>query len=102
MQIFKLTKSTKSKGDISKYSGYQSIMDTLGAIRCLSKEDSAYAPINSYVSTVASAVSNILQNRQFYTQAFTKKNEILMLEYNTFVYACVEGVTAILYQFTDY
>ena len=92
----------KSRGDISKYAGYKSLTDTLGAIRLLSKEDSAYQPINNHVTTVSTAINNILQNRNLYMEAFSTKNEILMLEYNTFTYACVEAVTAILYQFADY
>ena len=61
----------KSRGDISKYAGYKSLTDTLGAIRLLSKEDSAYQPINNHVTTVFTAINNILQNRNLYMEAFS-------------------------------
>lgn len=92
----------KSKGDIMNYAGYKSMMDVLGALKSLAQEDKAYQGINIHISTVSKAISYISQNRNYYTQAFQKKIEIVELEYNAFVYACVEAVTSLLYQFSDF
>lgn len=92
----------KSKGDITKYEGYQSMIDTLANLKTLSADDSAYKGLLPNVNTVSNALANLTQNKSFYTQAFSKNIGIIEVEYNAFVYACVEATTSLLYQFADY
>ena len=92
----------KSKGNITKYSGYPNMVDVLTSLKELSVSDPSYKDIASYVNTVSTSISILAENAKYYEKAFQKENKILMIEYNTFVYACVEATTAILYQFTDF
>ena len=92
----------KSGGNIFKYSGFKTMNDTLADLKLLANENAAYADILKYVNIVKSAIENLNTYSKFYVQAFAKKNELLMLEYNTFVFTCVEATTSILYQFSDY
>lgn len=92
----------KSKGNISKYSGYTTMIQVLSELSDLAKNDISYIDIVNYVKTVQKAIENLLANARFYEQAFAKKNEVIMLEYNTFVFTCVEATTSLLYQFADF
>lgn len=92
----------KSAGNIHAYSGYKTMNETLANLKVMGHEDPAYQDILKYVNIVKSAIENLEGFARFYTMAFAKKNELLMLEYNTFVYTCVEGTTSILYQFSDH
>lgn len=92
----------KSKGNISSYSGYSNMMQVLLDLERLAKSDRAYADMLAHVSTIKKAIENLQANAQFYSQAFAKKNEVIVLEYNTFVFTCVEATTSLLYQFADF
>lgn len=92
----------KSKGNISSYSGYKSMMQVLADLNNLAKNDLSYKDIADYVAIVQKAINNILANAHSYEQAFSKKNQVIMMEYNTFVFACVEATTSLLYQFADF
>jgi hypothetical protein len=92
----------KSRGNITKYSGYKTMIDTLAAIKELSTEDKAYEDLASYANTVTKAIGNIATNATYYEKAYSKKVQVLVLEYNSFVYACVEATTALLFQIGDF
>lgn len=92
----------KSKGDITKYAGYTTMMDVLNTLKELAASDVTYKDIRTYADTVTTSIGIITENARYYEKAFQKKIDILMIEYNTFVYACVEATTAILYQFADF
>lgn len=91
----------KSKGDIRNYSGYESMVSVLAAIKSAAT-DKTYAAILSYVNIVQDAINNLVAMSTLYQQGFSKREEMVMLEYNTFVFTCVEATTSILYQFVDY
>lgn len=92
----------KSKGNITKYSGYPNMVDVLTTLKELSASDPSYKDIASYVNTISTAVSTLVENAKYYEKAFQRDIKILTIEYNTFVYACIESTTAILYQFADF
>jgi hypothetical protein len=92
----------KSKGKITNYSGYKTMMETLSVMETLASSDKTYAAILKYVKTVTSAINYITGNASFYEQGFTRKNKMVMLEYNSFTYTCVEATTSLLYQFTEF
>ena len=92
----------KSKGVITNYSGYKSMMETLDAIKALARENQTYKDLFQYAEIVSIAIGNLTSNATQYAAAFSSKNEILMIEYNTFVFTCVEATTSILYQFSDF
>ena len=92
----------KSKGDITKYSGYSTMLDVLTNMKELGVNEPTYKPILGYVETVTTAIGILAENAKYYKTAFQKDIKILMVEYNTFVYTCVEATTAILYQYADF
>lgn len=89
----------KSMGDITKYSGYKTMVDTLDMITTIKDYDKSNC--KSYVETIRQAIGNISSLRNIYNKGFTYKNEYIMLEYSSYVYTCVEATTSILYQFVD-
>lgn len=92
----------KSKGNIVNYSGYKTMIQVLSNLSDLTKNDLSYQDIARYVKIIQKAIENLQANSVLYTQAFAKKNEVIMIEYNTFVFTCVEAITSLLYQFADF
>lgn len=90
----------ESKGDIDQYSGTKNMKETLRIIRGMNEFQKTN--VIDYVKTIEEAISNIQGLRDVYKKGFEAKNDYVMLEYCTFVYACVEATTSILYQFVDY
>ena len=91
----------KSKGDIRKYQGYDNMVEVLGNLSTMGAS-AQYQDLNSYIQIVQDAITNITGLRTEYMAAFTKKRDEIILEYNTFVYCCIEATTALLYQFVDF
>lgn len=89
-----------SKGDITKYSGYKNMVNTLKIVK--SMDEFRKTNVVDYVDTVEKAIENIVNLKDIYTKGFAANSTYVMLEYNSFVYACVEATTAILYEFVDY
>ena len=89
-----------SKGDITKYSGYKNMKETLRIIK--SMDEFRKTNVVDYVDTIEKAIENITSLRDVFTKGFASNTTYVMLEYNTYVYACVEGTTSILYEFVDY
>lgn len=92
----------KSKGNIITYSGYKTMIQVLANLKDLAKNDLSYQDLTRYVNIIEKAIGNLQAYSALYEQAFVKKNEVIILEYNTFVFTCVEATTSILYQFTDF
>lgn len=91
----------KSEGNIKQYSGYQTMMDTLNTLMQLAQEQKS-KDVVKYVNVVLTAIHNIEDLSSTYARGFQTKSDYVMLEYNTYVYMCVEATTALLYDFTDY
>ena len=93
----------KSAGDITKYTGYETMKETLAAMKALGTEDpKSYGQIVTHVEAIQRAINNLIAYRVYYVNAFSQKNDMLILEYNTFVYTCVEATTSLLYQYASF
>ena len=90
----------KSNGDITRYSGYQTMIDTLDTISSMQQFNTSN--VKGYVNTIQEAIRNIENLKMAYMTGFSAKQEYVMLEYNSFVYTCVQATTAILHEFVDY
>ena len=55
-----------------------------------------------HYGTGQKAVSNIENLSSTYNRGFVTKTDYVILEYNTFVYTCVEATTTLLYEFIEY
>jgi hypothetical protein len=90
-----------SKGNIRNYKGYPSMVQTLEAIEGLAKEDKN-KEVLEYVLIVKTAIDNIANLSSTYEKGFTTKATMVALEYDTYVYTCVQATSALLYTFIDY
>lgn len=91
----------KSQGNIRDYSGYGSMIETLRTIKNLAVEQNV-GPVVKYSDIVLQAINYIADLSNTYQRGFTSKTEYVALEYDTYVYLCVEATSAILYTFVDY
>lgn len=91
----------RSKGNIESYSGYKTMMDTLDNLHNFAVAENS-KDLQNYVTIIRDAIAYILKNKLLYQKGFTTKNDYVMLEYNTFVFTCVEATTSLLYNFIDY
>jgi hypothetical protein len=90
----------KSTGNIKNYSGYPTMIDTLNTIINLAEEQKAPQVVN-YANIVLTAIKNIESLSATYEKGFTSKSEYVAMEYDTYVYFCVEATTALIYSFVD-
>jgi hypothetical protein len=91
----------KSKGDISKYNGYESMMESLTVLLKIANDERS-TELKEYTEIVMAAVENIKSNRSLFVKAFAKKIDIIEIDYNTFVLTCVEATTALMSTYIDY
>lgn len=90
----------KSRGKIKDYKGYYTMKETLSNIRGLAEEHKANNVIE-YVEIVEKAIKNIEDLSSTYEKGFDTKTEYVALEYDTYVYFCVEATTALIYSFVE-
>lgn len=90
----------KSSGNIRNYSGYTTMRDTLDVIKNLAV-DAKSKEAMACVAIVTKALDNIADLSSTYERGFTTRTEYVALEYNTYVYFCVEATTALIYSFID-
>lgn len=90
-----------SKGNIRKYSGYPNMIETLAAIKGLAEEKKA-GDVITYVEIVEKAIKNIAELSSTYEKGFTTKTEYVALDYNVYVYTCVQATSALIHTFVDY
>lgn len=92
----------KSAGNIRQYKGYESMMSILDILSKLANSENGGADALKYVKIVSKAIENISDLAPAYSKGFMTHNDYVMLEYNTYVYTCVEATTTLAYEFVDY
>ena len=93
----------ESEGNIYDYTGYKSMAETLSELSNIGKSGiQTSKEYSAQVTIVQTAIKNIGDMGSFYKLAFIKKLTPTILEYNSFVAACVEATTSLLYNFVDY
>lgn len=90
-----------SKGNIKDYEGYSAMEGALNTIKDLAAENKA-GDVIKYVEIVQKAIENIAGMSVAYQKGFQFKNEYIAMEYNSYVYFCVEATTALIYSFVEY
>lgn len=91
----------KSRGDITKYSGYNSMKEVLSNLSKTAVEEKSKELLNA-VTIVQTAIKNIEVAKAVYIKGFAKKTNIVMLDYNTYVLTCVEATTGLLCSYIDF
>ena len=91
----------KSAGNIKSYEGYNNMMEILTIMQNMAN-DQKNKIVLGYVNTIQTAIKNIENLSSTYSKGFTSHNDYVMLEYNTYVYTCVEATTTLLYEYIEY
>ena len=90
----------KSKGDITKYSGYETMKETLDVLIALGRDEKCNDLIK-YSTVVVTAIENIKKLKNIYMKAYSRKNEYVTLDYQLYVYTCVEATTSLIAAFVN-
>jgi len=88
-----------SKGDITKYTGYKSMMDVIEVLKEIATKSSVKIHELEIVET---AIHNIINYRSLFEKGFMLEKEFVVLLYNSLVYACVESVSLLISSYVDY
>ena len=84
-----------------KHIDFGGIPKSKGNIKDLAAENRA-GDVIKYVEIVQKAIENISSMSISYQKGFQAKNEYIAMEYNSYVYFCVEATTALIYSFVEY
>lgn len=91
----------KSKGDIKAYSGYEAMTQTLNTLLKFANDQNS-KELKSYINTIMVSIQNIERLKSLYQKGFSTNNDYVIIDYNTFVFTCVEATTSLLYNFIDF
>ena len=89
----------KSKGDITKYSGYKSMVECLDVLRNLSIK--AGNKIEE-IEIVEKAIDGIIANRNVFERGIKLNKDFVIMQYNTLVMACVIATSSLIVSYVDY
>ena len=90
----------KSKGNIRNYKGYNTMIETINVIEQLAKEAKSIEVLN-YVDVLKRAINNIEDLAAAYEKGFATETSYVAMEYDCFVYFCVEATTSLIYSFIE-
>lgn len=88
-----------SKGDITKYVGYTTMVDGLNLVKDLAKQQNVKI---KEIEIVETAINNIVTYRAQFTKGFLIDKEIIMLMYNLLVSACVTATSVVISSYVDF
>ena len=88
-----------SKGDITKYSGYKSMVESLRNIRALQEKSNVAI---RELDIIEKAISNIIAYRGSFEKGFGLGKDYIILQYNTLVACCVEATSLLISSYVDY
>jgi len=88
-----------SAGDITRYSGYKSMMSSIALLRDIATKSNITI---SELDIVDKSISNITAYRDAFEKGFKLEKEFIILQYNLLVCACVEAISSIISSYVDY
>lgn len=89
----------KSKGDITAYSGYKHMAESVETLKRLASK--ASVKIDD-IDIVDKALRNLVANRALFELGFKLDKQFVILEYNLLVTACVEATSVLISSYVDY
>lgn len=89
----------KSKGDITKYSGYKSMLEVLDAIDGLAKASDATVQETGIIRL---AIENIKALKEPFTTGFKLEKRFVQLSYNTLVLGCVDATSGVIAAYINF
>lgn len=88
-----------SEGDIEKYEGYESMVQSLNLLDELAEAQKTKIPETKIVRT---AINNINNLKVYYQRGIKTDNDFVVVQYNTLVMACVESTSLLISSYVDY
>jgi len=88
-----------SKGDLSKFSGIKSMLDSIDLLYQLSNKTNTKI---IELDILEKAISNIINFKEGFEKGFKLEKEFIILQYNILVCACIEGLSAIISSYVDF
>lgn len=88
-----------SKGDITKYSGYKSMMNSIDQLKTIAKSSNMKIP---ELDIIEKAISNIIAYRNVFETGFKLGKDFIILQYNTLVAACVISTSSVIASYVDF
>jgi hypothetical protein len=88
-----------SKGDITKYTGYKSMMDVIEVLKEISLKSNIKIKELEIVET---AIHNIVNYRSLFEKGFLLEKEFVIMLYNSLVYACSSAVSLLVASYVDF
>lgn len=89
----------KSKGDVTKYAGYKSMVESLELLRKISIGNGHKI---SEIEIVEKALNNIVGYRTTFERGFKLNKDYCILQYNTLVSSCVIATSSLIASYVDY
>lgn len=89
----------QSKGDITKYSGYADMVQSLSIVENIAHKSNIKI---AELEIVNKAISNVVALRDVFTKGYSLNKDFLILQYNTIVAACIEATSCIIASFVEY
>lgn len=89
----------ESKGDITKYSGYKPMVETLQILSQLAERSKQKIP---EIAVVQNALDNIVSLRDLFEKGFKLNKEFIILQYNSLVSSCVISTSSLISSYVDY
>jgi hypothetical protein len=89
----------ESKGDITKYSGYKSMADSLVLLREIAQKSNIKI---EEIEIIQQAITNLTLYKDLLFKGFQLNKDFIILQYNVLVYACVEGVSTLISSYVDF
>lgn len=88
-----------SKGDITHYSGYKTMIETVATIKDIATKSNKKLP---EIDIVDKAISNLVAYKETFIKGFKLNKDFIVLQYNTLVAGCVNATTKLIYSYIDY
>lgn len=88
-----------SKGDITKYKGYNTMMETISTIETLASKNNVKI---AEIEVIRTAISNLIAYKNLYMNGFSLRKSFVELQYNAIVMACVESTSSLIASYMDY
>lgn len=89
----------KSKGDITKYSGYKSMVESLDLLKKISIK---HAHKIEEIDIVEKALDNVIAYRNTFEKGIKLNKDFIVLQYNTVVSSCVIATSSLISSYVDF
>lgn len=88
-----------SKGDLTKYVGYSSMIESLNVLRQIANNNNHKIP---EIDIVEKAVGNIVAYRDAFEKGFKLNKQFVIMQYNVLTATCVSSISYLIVSYVEY